>query len=55
MQKDQQMASPHTLSMKSFLSALSSEFPKDTYGIALGFDRILMLLMEKKHIKDVIL
>ncbi len=37
-----------------FLDALEKGLPKDTYGIAVGFDRLLMLALKKESLREIL-
>ena len=37
-----------------FLQALEKGIGDATYGVAVGFDRLMMLMLKKSHIKDVL-
>ncbi len=37
-----------------FLAALEKGLPQNTYGIAMGFDRLLMLALKKENLKEVL-
>ncbi len=37
-----------------FLSALSKGFPENTYGMAAGFDRLVMLHYKKKNLREIL-
>ena len=53
LQKRRELNLPKVLIDENFLSALDNNFP-NCAGVAVGVDRLLMLLMETKSIKDVI-